>query len=216
MAGSYSWAVTPAGPPRDLRRGISWRRGGTIRPGGRSRLTYPSPSNGPVPRRGLVLFPTLYEGFGFVPFEAAALGTAPVYANRSAMAELLPAEGMLPSFDLDEAGAFVVDLLGSIDARARLVEAISETAAELTWDRTAVGYRAVYDRALGRPRRELGDLLRASLELTRRTQLTQREASLLAIYRRRRSARLAADSIVHVGTKLTSGMRTILGRQRTG
>ena len=39
----------------------------------------------------LVLFPSLYEGFGFIPFEAAALGTASVYARRSAMDELLPA-----------------------------------------------------------------------------------------------------------------------------
>ena len=51
----------------------------------------------------LVLFPSLYEGFGFIPFEAAVLGTASVYTRRSSMGELLPEAGRLSSFDLDEA-----------------------------------------------------------------------------------------------------------------
>ena len=41
----------------------------------------------------LVLFPSLYEGFGLIPFEAAALGTASVYTRRSSMGELLPERG---------------------------------------------------------------------------------------------------------------------------
>ena len=50
----------------------------------------------------LVLFPTLYEGFGLVPFEAAAAGTPCVYSSRSSVAEFLPAEGAL--LDLGDVG----------------------------------------------------------------------------------------------------------------
>ena len=43
----------------------------------------------------LLLYPSLYEGFGLVPFEAAALGTPAVYAHRSSMQEFLPLDGAL-------------------------------------------------------------------------------------------------------------------------
>ena len=50
----------------------------------------------------LVLFPTLYEGFGLVPFEAAAAGTACVYSSRSSVGEYLPDQGAL--LDLGDPG----------------------------------------------------------------------------------------------------------------
>ena len=104
----------------------------------------------------LVLYPTLQEGFGFVPFEAAALGKACVYAHRASMRELLPAAGALPSFDLDEAGAFVLHVLQSGVERRRIAAAVDAAAAGLTWDCCAAGYREVYARALERPPRAGG------------------------------------------------------------
>ena len=52
----------------------------------------------------LVLFPSLYEGFGLIPFEAASVETACAYSHRASMRELLPRVGALPSFDIEEAG----------------------------------------------------------------------------------------------------------------
>ena len=40
----------------------------------------------------LVLYPTVREGFGLVPFEAAAAGTPTLWAAHSSLAELLPAD----------------------------------------------------------------------------------------------------------------------------
>ena len=148
----------------------------------------------------LVLFPSLYEGFGFIPFEAAALGTASVYARRPAMDELLPAFGALPSFDLEEAGGFVAALLSSEGARASVVDAISEIASGLTWDRTAAGYLAVYERALACPRRAVSDTLRAGLEAARGPR------------RQRRTLRVAVDSVLRAGTAMSSRARRA-GRQ---
>ena len=43
-----------------------------------------------IARRRLVVFPSLYEGFGLIPFEAAHFGTASVYTHRASMRELAP------------------------------------------------------------------------------------------------------------------------------
>ena len=40
----------------------------------------------------LVLYPTVYEGFGFIPYEAAEAGSPALWAAQSSMADLLPAE----------------------------------------------------------------------------------------------------------------------------
>ena len=160
----------------------------------------------------LVLFPSLYEGFGFIPFEAAALGTACVYTGRSAMGELLPPVGCLPSFDLEPACGFVLGLLESRADRERIVAEISSVAAGLTWDRAAAGYVEVYERALGRTERVTRRLLQASLEKS--GSLTPREAVLLDVYRRRRGVRVAVDAILRAGMTVTAGARRIRGRSR--
>ena len=38
----------------------------------------------------LVLYPTVYEGFGFIPYEAAEAGSPALWAAQSSMADLLP------------------------------------------------------------------------------------------------------------------------------
>lgn len=130
----------------------------------------------------LVLYPTLQEGFGFVPFEAAALGKACVYAHRASMRELLPAAGALPSFDLDEAGAFVLQALESPTERKRIAAAVDAAAAGLTWDRAAAGYREVYARALERPARAGG---RARFAARRRTGVGASLGRVAKLVRRR-------------------------------
>lgn len=160
----------------------------------------------------LVLFPSLYEGFGLVPFEAAALGTACVYARRSAMGELLPPAGCLPSFDVDEAGTFVLGLLDDRDARMHIVDQIASVASGLTWDRTAAGYLEVYDRALARPASAFTGVLAADRELQGR--LTSREAVLIDVYRRRHGVRLLLDATLRAGTTALRGARRLRGGRR--
>ena len=159
----------------------------------------------------LVLFPSLYEGFGLIPFEAASLGTASVYTGRAAMGELLPPVGALPGFELESAGQFVFDLLESSPARARVVDEISAVAAGLTWDRTAAGYLEVYERALGRSRRGFSNLVLEGLERSGAT-LSPREARLVDVYRRRRGVRLVADAIIRAGITGLGGARRLVGR----
>ena len=155
----------------------------------------------------LTLFPSYYEGFGFVPFESAALGTACVYTYGSSMKELLPQVGGLPSFDLEEAGPFVAGLLASDARRREVVEAIGAAATDLTWDRAAAGYLEVYDRALAREPRPVSRRLLDLIPGPDRTLRADSEVLLVDVYRRRRGFRLAADAAVGAGQAAVGGAR---------
>ena len=159
----------------------------------------------------LTLFPSYYEGFGFVPFESAALGTACVYTYGSSMKELLPQVGGLPSFDLEEAGPFVAGLLASDARRREVVEAIDAAARDLTWDRAAAGYLEVYDRALAREPRPVSRRLLDLIPGPDRTLRADSEVLLVDVYRRRRGFRLAADAAVGAGRAAMGGVRRARG-----
>jgi len=100
----------------------------------------------------LVLYPTLYEGFGLIPFEAAAAGSPCVYSNRSSVAEYLPTDGaLLDVADVVGTASRLSALLHQADAREAIVRAIRRAGERLTWDRAAAAYASVYRRAMDRP-----------------------------------------------------------------
>ena len=99
----------------------------------------------------LVLYPTTFEGFGFIPFEAAEAGAPSLWANQSSMADLLPSEhaGIVP-WDVEASAANAARLIADPQP---LVEAVRKAGAELTWDRCAEQLLAVYRDAATAPRR---------------------------------------------------------------
>jgi glycosyltransferase involved in cell wall biosynthesis len=100
----------------------------------------------------LVVYPTLYEGFGLIPFEAAALGTACVYSSRSSVAEYLPAEGaIIDVADVVTTATRLAAVLEQADVRDAIVHAIRVAGEALTWDRAAASYTRVYRSAMERP-----------------------------------------------------------------
>ena len=153
-----------------------------------------------------------YEGFGFVPFEAAALGTACAYTHRSSMRELLPAVGALPSFELDAASRFVFALLESREARAAVVEGVNAVAASLTWDRAAAGYDEVYERAAAREPRGVSRELLSLVPGPESVLKTRNEVVLVDVYRRRRGFRVATDAVLTVGNEAVRGARRLRRR----
>ena len=102
----------------------------------------------------LVLYPTTFEGFGFIPFEAAEAGAPSLWADQSSMGDLLPSEhaGIVP-WDVDASAANAARLIADAQAREALVTAVRAAAAELTWDRTAEQLLGVYRDAATAPRR---------------------------------------------------------------
>ena len=78
----------------------------------------------------LVLYPTTFEGFGFIPFEAAEAGAPSLWADQSSMGDLLPSEhaGIVP-WDAEASAANAARLIADPQARDALVAAVRDAAA---------------------------------------------------------------------------------------
>jgi hypothetical protein len=85
----------------------------------------------------IVLYPTNSEGFGFVPFEAARLGTPTLFAQNSSMKELFEKAPICLTYDIDLDLDSVNSLLRDENAWRKQIEFIRTKGDELTWDKTA-------------------------------------------------------------------------------
>jgi glycosyltransferase involved in cell wall biosynthesis len=105
-------------------------------------------------RSDLVLYPSVLEGFGLVPFEAAAHRVPCLWAPGSALTELLPDEaaGIVP-WDAESSAERARALLEDREARERNLSAIDTAARSLTWDATARQLIEVYRAAAEAPAR---------------------------------------------------------------
>lgn len=105
-------------------------------------------------RATLVAYPTVLEGFGLVPFEAAAHRVPCLWAPGSALSELLPDDvaGIVP-WDPKRSAEHAGTLLQEQPARERNLNAIDAAARALTWDATANRLIEVYRAAADAPAR---------------------------------------------------------------
>jgi len=103
-----------------------------------------------------VAYPTTYEGFGLVPFEAAQAGRPCLFAPVSSLAELLsPESALLVPWDAAASADRCIDVLRDPQAAAAQVERVREAAAGLTWEQAGAGLLSAYDAALALPASEL-------------------------------------------------------------
>jgi glycosyltransferase involved in cell wall biosynthesis len=100
----------------------------------------------------LLLFPSLYEGFGWPPLEAMASGT-PVVCSRAGSLDEIVGDAALTADpeDFETLAWHAAAVLTEGETRARLIERGLARAGLFNWDRTAsemlAVYRAVIDRA---------------------------------------------------------------------
>ncbi len=93
----------------------------------------------------LLVYPSVYEGFGFPPLEAMACGTPVLASAGGSLPEVLGGGAwILPGFRADEWAAAVHRLLSDAAARASWAERGRAWAARYTWAETARRTWSVY------------------------------------------------------------------------
>ncbi len=96
-------------------------------------------------RCSLVLYPTLQEGFGLIPFEAAAAGRPCLWAAGSALAELLPVTAAeIVAWDPAATAQGALGLMRDAFRRQANIDAVMRAGDELTWERAGARNAALY------------------------------------------------------------------------
>jgi glycosyltransferase involved in cell wall biosynthesis len=99
----------------------------------------------------MLVYPSLYEGFGLPVVEAMQCGAAVVTSKTSALAETAGGAALLVDpLNEEEIAAAIVRLVEDDNARHNLSEAGSKRAGEFSWERTARMTMEVYREALRR------------------------------------------------------------------
>jgi GT2 family glycosyltransferase/glycosyltransferase involved in cell wall biosynthesis len=120
-------------------------------------------------RASAVLYPTTYEGFGLMPFEAAAHDRPCLFATHTALAETLPAElATLVPWDPRASAERVLELLREPRAAADQVRAIRRAGSRFTWQAAGEQLVEAYLSAAASPARDAarmaGDLALVEVE----------------------------------------------------
>jgi len=91
-----------------------------------------------ISNSSLVLYPTLSEGFGLVPFEAARLGTPTLSSRLASLDEVLPTDiPTIVEFDIAAVASQVEAILKDNDLSHSIVKSLLKRAELYTWNETA-------------------------------------------------------------------------------
>jgi glycosyltransferase involved in cell wall biosynthesis/GT2 family glycosyltransferase len=99
-----------------------------------------------------VLYPTVYEGFGFIPFEAATAGVPCFFAAQSSLAEVLPnSAATIEPWDVASTADRVVEVLRDPVRAEGLVAAVKSAGERYRWGDVAIKLLDVYRAAADAP-----------------------------------------------------------------
>jgi len=98
-----------------------------------------------------LLFPSLYEGFGWPPLEAMACGTPVVASNAASLPKVIGDAGLMCASQNHEGLAQAMyRVLTDQGLRESLIERGLKRASQFTWERTARQTLEVYEKVAGR------------------------------------------------------------------
>ena len=99
-----------------------------------------------------IIYPTVSEGFGFVPFEAAGMGVPCFFAPLTSLGELLPTEAaLIEPWDASITAERIAHVLDDSHAREEHVQVLRDAAAEYTWAATAETLITAYEEVMREP-----------------------------------------------------------------
>lgn len=98
----------------------------------------------------VLLYPSLYEGFGLPILEAMSCGTAVITSNRSSMPEVAGDGAILVNPEnIDEISSSLKKVLNDLTLKKELINKGLEQAKKFTWKKTAEETLKVYQKVLG-------------------------------------------------------------------
>ncbi|MCL5951095.1 MAG: glycosyltransferase [Chloroflexi bacterium] len=116
-------------------------------------------------KASLVLYPSTVEGFGLVPFEAAAVGTPALTLRSTSLSEILGEQVIyLETLDSEASADTVWSFLCNPEVGKRQVDAIRARAALFKWESAAKQAWDLYNRILSMPPRSRGLEIGLSVE----------------------------------------------------
>jgi hypothetical protein len=99
-----------------------------------------------------VVYPTTFEGFGLIPFEAAKVGVPALFAWVTSLRDLFASElALLVPWDAEASARSVAPVLIPGEARERQIHGVLEASAKLTPAEHARRHTELYARTLVRP-----------------------------------------------------------------
>jgi glycosyltransferase involved in cell wall biosynthesis len=97
----------------------------------------------------LVIYPSLYEGFGLPVLEAMACGAPVIASNRSSLPEVVGEAGwLIDPYDIDSMAVAMGQLLEDVSGRESLTRAGQSWAAQFTWSKTGVELVNLYKKII--------------------------------------------------------------------
>jgi len=97
----------------------------------------------------VLVYPSLYEGFGLPPLEAMAAGCPVVVSRVSSLPEVVGDAGLyFDPTDVDDIAGTVQRILESPELRSRLADLGRSRSREFSWEKTATATRMVYSEAI--------------------------------------------------------------------
>ena len=152
---------------------------------------------------GAIVYPSVYEGFGLVPFEAALSEVPCIFAPQASLSEATPdGTATIVPWDPVASAAAAHALLTDAIARERHVDSLAARARELTWDAAAAAMVEIYREAALAPVRDSATLSRDLVKREARLSV-QHEADVRQLVREREHAQRMYDELnAEVGSGL--------------
>jgi glycosyltransferase involved in cell wall biosynthesis/GT2 family glycosyltransferase len=129
---------------------------------------------------GAVVYPSTYEGFGLVPFEAIQHGAVTLFAWGTALADVVPeSAAVLVPWSASASADAVIEVLRDNERREGLINLIRDAARRLSWSRAAESMIDVYAAAVSSPNRDLALLADESVPMPLRKLTSVRNPEVL-------------------------------------